>query len=329
MTRRSVSLLAAFLLLAFSFAAVPTVTAQDATPESALAALGLPELNITVTADSYEGVPEELEAGRYLLTVTATEETEEFGGGGIGFVQPYEMSGQEFLDLLLGPPDESGVGEAASTPMADVESTPADGEGESGVPEFVSESTFAGGTFVPPGQSGQIVLDLPPGEWVAWADDPEAPQEPVIFQATGEMPSDLPEPEATVTITMAEYDFLISDGELTSGQNLVHLVNRGEQPHFMFIAQGPDDMTEDQIQTILDEEMEAEMSGTPPAYSGINPEEELVDVFASGTQSNEVSTWFSLTLEPGAYVLVCFFPDQEDGIPHAFHGMYEVVHVGM
>lgn len=36
-----------------------------------LADLGLPELNLTVTLDAVEGVPESLEAGRYLLTVSS------------------------------------------------------------------------------------------------------------------------------------------------------------------------------------------------------------------------------------------------------------------
>ncbi len=52
-----------------------------------------------------------------------------------------------------------------------------------------------------------------------------------------------------------------------------------------------------------------------------------VDVAATGTQSTGTSLWIPMTLEPGTYVLICFFPDISDGMPHAFHGMYNVVEV--
>lgn len=86
-------------------------------------------------------------------------------------------------------------------------------------------------------------------------------------------------------------------------------------------------MTEDQIAAVLDEEMQAEMTGTPPAYSGLNPDTDLEDAFFTGTQSTNTAVWLPVTLEPGTYVLVCFFPDLADGIPHAFKGMYTVVQV--
>src|SRR5688500_9858070 len=110
---------AAFLLLSMSVS--PTVAARDASPEagSAVADLGLPTLDVTVTADGYEGIPESLEAGRYLVTVSASEDTGEFGGG-VSFIQPAGMTGDEFISMLgevLGPPDESGVGAAAATPI--------------------------------------------------------------------------------------------------------------------------------------------------------------------------------------------------------------------
>jgi hypothetical protein len=61
--------------------------------------------------------------------------------------------------------------------------------GDEGAPAFFYQSKIAGGGFSGPGQSTQVVLDLTPGEWVAWGDDPSAPQQPVIFEATGEMPT--------------------------------------------------------------------------------------------------------------------------------------------
>lgn len=62
--------------------------AQEASPESAFANLGLPTLDITVTAEGYEGIPESTEAGRYLVTLTASEDTGEWGAELLSFSRP-------------------------------------------------------------------------------------------------------------------------------------------------------------------------------------------------------------------------------------------------
>ncbi len=314
--------MAAMLLLVIG--ATPAAARQDATPTSGLADLGLPELDVTVTADAFEGIPDQLEAGRYLVTVSAAEDTE--FGGGVGFIQPAGMTAEEFLSALSGPPDETGVG-AAATPMgAAPEATPAEGGAMEGPPPFVFESTYAGGTFAEAGQTAEVVLDLTPGEWIAWADDPEAPQEPVVIEVTGEMPADLPEPAASATVTMSEYDFTV-DGALKAGPQVVKVENIGAQPHFVVAAKVPDGLTAEQIETVLEEEMQAEMSGTPVAYSDFNPEEDAIPVGFTATQSTGTSQWTSLDLEPGTHVLICFFPDIADGQPHAYKGMYSIFEV--
>lgn len=320
MNRRITSLLGAVLLALASV--LPVAAWQEATPESGLADLGLPSLEVTVTTTAFEGIPEQLEAGRYLLTVTAEADTD--FGGGIGFVQPAGMSAEEFLGMASGPPEDSG---AMASPAA-ADSTPvAGGEEMGGPPPFMFEATYAGGAFAMAGQSAEAVLDLTPGEWIAWGDDPEASQEPVIFEVTGEMPADLPEPASSATLTMAEYSIAVTEGELTAGTQIVKIENVGAQPHFIFVAKGPDDMTAEQIQVVLDEEQAVGMSGTPPAYSGLNPEEDLMPVAFSPTQSMGTAVWMPMTLEPGTYGMVCFFPDLGDGLPHAYHGMYAVVEV--
>jgi hypothetical protein len=63
-----------------------TVTAQDATPASGLGDAGLPQLDVTMTATGYEGIPDQVEAGRYIVSLTIEEDAGEFGGG-VSFVQ--------------------------------------------------------------------------------------------------------------------------------------------------------------------------------------------------------------------------------------------------
>jgi hypothetical protein len=89
-------------------------------------------------------------------------------------------------------------------------------------------------------------------------------------------------------------------------------------------------LTEEQVAVALEEELAAGDSGTPPAYSDFNPDEDLsFDVgFFSATQSTGTTVWLPVNFEAGMYVMACFFPDLGDGLPHAYHGMYAVVEVG-
>ena len=97
MQRSVVSLLVAMVLM---IGLIPSAAAQDATPASALDGLDLPTLDITVTATGYEGIPAEVEAGRYLVTVTATEDTE-FGGGVASLCHAWDEPGPNFLSGQL------------------------------------------------------------------------------------------------------------------------------------------------------------------------------------------------------------------------------------
>ncbi len=324
MHRRLVSVIVALLVMSVSV--LPAGAFQEATPEAGLADLGLPELTVAVTTTAFEGIPEELEAGRYLVTVSAADDTE--FGGGVAFVQPAGMSAEEFLAAPSGPPDEAG---AMGTPAAAPEGTPGAGGDEmgemGGPPPFIFEATYAGGAFALAGQSAEVVLDLTPGEWIAWGDDPEAMQEPVIFEVTGEMPADLAEPESSATLVMAEYVINVAEGELNAGPQVVKIQNVGAQPHFIIVAKVPDGLTEEQVAVALEEEEAVGMSGTPAAYSDFNPDEDAMPVTFTATQSIGTTTWVTMNLEPGTYVLVCFFPDLEAGIPHAYLGMYTVVEV--
>ncbi len=327
MRRLFFGLVAALLL--FPATMLSALAAQDATPgsmASPFADLGLPTLDITINNDGYQGIPDSLEAGRYLVTLTVAEDTTDNGGGGIAFVQPSGMTSQEFIDFLgqmMAPQDQ---GAAAATPTDGGMGTPAadSGGGDMGAPAFFYDSVLAGGAFAGPGQSVQIVVDLPPGDWVAWGDDPTAPQAPMAFTVTGEMPSDLPEPVASATISLGEYMIQVTDGQITTGAQVIRVNNVGAQPHFVFGTSGPDGLTNADVEAIL----QSDMTGTPVA-SGIDPETDFQDVFGTGTQSPGTSQWVYVPEVPaGPLVLLCFFPDQGDGMPHAFHGMYTIVEVG-
>jgi hypothetical protein len=35
--------------------------------------------------------------------------------------------------------------------------------------------------------------------------------------------------------------------------------------------------------------------------------------------------WFTITLAPGKYLLICYVPDAHDGKPHVAHGMVQEI----
>ena len=117
---------------------LPAGARQAATPESALGhfdSLGLPALDVAVSNAGFEGIPESIEAGRYLVTVTVAADVE--FGGGIGFVRPEGVTIEEFSAFLAGPPADDG-----GSPVAGVEGTPAEGGAEmdmGGLPPFVED----------------------------------------------------------------------------------------------------------------------------------------------------------------------------------------------
>jgi hypothetical protein len=124
-------------------------------------------------------------------------------------------------------------------------------------------------------------------------------------------------------LTLGEYVIGITGGELVSGQQVLRLEHLGNQPHFIFMGKALAPVTEAEIEAVL----EAEMTGTT-ADVDFNPEEDFMPVFGTASQSYGTELWVSLNLEPGTYVLVCFFPDRGDGHPHAYKGMFTLLEVG-
>jgi hypothetical protein len=118
-------------------------------------------------------------------------------------------------------------------------------------------------------------------------------------------------PTADVTITLADYNFLIG-GALTPGKHTIKLENKGPQAHEIEIVRlAPGKTAKD-----LGEWMQT-MQGPPPgnAIGGI-----------SGTVPGATS-YIDVDLTPGNYLFLCFLPDAKDGKTHIDHGMIKEVAV--
>ena len=321
MVRRG-SLLATVMAIVLLCMGLAGVAAQESTPGVTFAdTMGLPELQVQVTDSAFEGLPAEAPAGRYLLTL----DVQAADGGSLSFMQlPEGMSVDDFMSMLAGPPAASPEA-MMGTPGA--EAGPPEGEGGGRPPDWYYQTAMAGGTSAGPSQTAQAIIDLTPGEWIAWAGGPEARQAPVGLNVTGEAgatPATGAEPAADVTVTLFEYDFAV-EGTLTPGSHVIAVNNVGAQPHEMFMASAPEPVTEEQIAQILDLEMQG---ATPAPESGVPNPESFLPVASMTPLSMGKTAWLPVNLEAGTYVMLCFVPDIESGMPHAFEGMYQVITVG-
>jgi hypothetical protein len=321
--RRFSALMAVLAAVAMSFAGTAGIAAQDATPPAMTFAdtMGLPELQINVTDTAFEGVPTETAAGRYVVTLNISASD----GGGAGFLQlPEGMTFDDFMAIMGGPPPSPEAGMANMGTPAIEGSPPVGGGPEGAPPEWIYTTKIAGGTGGGPGQTLQVIVDLTPGNWIVWGDDPEAAQPPVPLTVTGETPATPgPEPTAAATATLFEYGFKV-DGTLATGPQTLKVTNVGAQPHFLILLKSPVEVTKEQVGEIVALDM---TGGTPAPDAGLPNPEEFVDAAYVATLSTGSTAWIPVNLEPGYYVLLCFFPDIASGMPHAAEGMYDVIEV--
>jgi uncharacterized cupredoxin-like copper-binding protein len=150
-------------------------------------------------------------------------------------------------------------------------------------------SVFAGGpNGIPTGQTNSAVVNLTPGEYVAYCFIPQHAQQGMIepFTVTGEAvePAAV---EADTTIGLHDFGFDVPDD--FTGQGTVAVTNNGEQPHELTIV-----------------------GGTADAQEGAGG----LTTIAPG-ETGEVP----LDLAPGDYTFVCFVTDPESGQIHLQLGM--------
>lgn len=279
--------------------AFPATTLAAARHDSAAAAafsdLGLETLSIVVTRDAVTGMPDTIKAGRYLVDVSGEGNEGETDIGAMFFRFPDGMT----LDTM--PPID---------PTAEM------------IPEFIYQGSFAGGRnlLLANGEThAQSIVTFAPGSWMIAGAVLSRPPSP--FTVTGELPATLPTPDTDVELVMGEMYFHIVSGGFKAGPNTVSVTNKGGQPHFLIMMRLPDGTTDDALSDMLEGSMAPPSS--PEADAETENEPPMVAIL--GDQSFDTTTWTVIDVEPGTYGLVCFFPDQHVGMPHAMLGMHRVV----
>jgi uncharacterized cupredoxin-like copper-binding protein len=121
------------------------------------------------------------------------------------------------------------------------------------------------------------------------------------------------EPVADVTLDMVDFSFVLS-APLQTGEQTIRVNNAGTQGHEVFLARlAPERSMDDFLASFApDAAFDAPVWQAMGGLSVIEPN-------AYG--------YFTVDLEPGQYVLACFAPDDNSGMPHLMMGMVQEITV--
>lgn len=169
--------------------------------------------------------------------------------------------------------------------------------------------SFRGGAPARPGRPGEVTVTLSAGRYyfidqngrgLSWVD---------VVGRTHTRPS-----PADATITAHTYGFDVS-ALPTSG--LLRVRNISDQPHFVNLQRVRTGTTPAMVARAL----RHQSPGPKPSW-----------LLHAGTDSAVVSPYrhavLAYDLPAGEYLLACFWPDDETGMPHAYMGMWKLVTVG-
>lgn len=288
LTRRAVL---ASSLAAGSLLILPTHQPAAAARQTDLASLDLPTLDVAVTPETFEGVPESIAAGRYLLNVSGYPNVSWFSSAGL-VMPPTGTSLEDALPLI----------ENLNPNVA--------------LPDIAYEATYSGGVIASSGATTSVVIDLTPGTWAVWGNDLESPQIPVPLTVTGAYPDTVPEPEADATFVLTDFAIALEGNITSSGKQVIRTTSKGE-PHFVRIMQAPAGTTNDDATALF----------SAPSNDTSLTWDDLIDFTFIPLQSDGVTTWRNLEFLPGTYVAICGFFTTNSITPHFAHGMHTVFEV--
>lgn len=172
-----------------------------------------------------------------------------------------------------------------------------------------------GPNAVAPGGVSEAVVELTEGGWAAICVIPgpgglHVAQGMVHTFTVTANPAPAPAPDAHLVMTLSDYTFAFS-APPTAGTHTIRVENTGSQPHEVVLARLDEGKT---VQDLVDFIVAMEAGGPPSPPPGMP--------IGGVTNFNPgVVNWFTATLTPGEYAIVCVFPDTGDGRPHMFHGM--------
>jgi plastocyanin len=297
--RRSLirSIAAGAMLAASLFISFDARAEQGSDPtfsNTILPTLGLPEIDIQQSLAGVAGVPESLPAGRYLVNYTSTD--------AVGYLLFAQYPAETPMDQALAEAKAAGSND-----------------------QQIAGWTYGGGSYVEPGATVQVVVELTAGAWnVVSSHMPEGGDfeteeiyEIVPFTVTeAQAATSFPAVKADVDVEMNGMAFVLGSDTVSAGPNLWRFINAGDQSHHVVMMRTPKLVTSDDMTSLFD----AFASGTPPAADNWYGQSTWVGYTA--LLSPGFSVYNEFDLEPGTYLIICWISDIEPGMPHAMMGMW-------
>lgn len=174
-------------------------------------------------------------------------------------------------------------------------------------------ATYVGGvTIGGPGESFETVSVLDPGQYAVICFVPSPDRQPHLakgmvigFEVTHNDAHAEP-PAADVEVVLNDYGFAFSE-PLTAGRHVLRVRNDGPQIHEMQLVRLEPGASAAQFLARVAHGGEGALPGR---FMG-----------GMGALGRGLTGYWTVDLEPGTYVLLCFVPDYRDGAPHIAHGM--------
>jgi hypothetical protein len=179
---------------------------------------------------------------------------------------------------------------------------------------LINHTTLIGGLDVAKGKTGHATLVVPQldGQTVVFNDSGQLPkQKTVLNVGAASGAQSLPAADAKVVATTHRR---FQGDDVLPANGIIRFTNKSaESPHFMFMQHVKEGTTRKQV-------IEGLQSDAPPDF--VRKGMAGTDVVGEGQSMN-----MSVNLPAGEYALMCFFPDPKTGMPHAFMGMVNIVHL--
>lgn len=262
------------------------VSAQD--PK--LAKEGLPELHVVVT-DSGMQAPTDAKAGPTYVTLDNQSASE---------------VDAQFVVLPEG------------TTLKQIESQSQSSEG---FPDWIFDTTFAGGAYAAAGKQSTAVVNLAAGDWYIVNSQGFDSTPPIALRVsgdahaakTGDLKSDL-------KIAFKDHKFDIPD-EVDAGDQVWEVKNEDDTTHFIYLLWSPTEVSGDDVLNLYG------LGTASPTMDDMAKMASIVPVGYVALVSKDQIFWDEMNLDPGYYVAFCVLTDKGSGVVHAGQGEIDTFHV--
>jgi hypothetical protein len=168
--------------------------------------------------------------------------------------------------------------------------------------------TWRGGALARPHNPGKFVVTLREGHFIMFDQNGSGL---IQVNVRGDVPERPAVPHQS-TITAFVYGFE-SSPETIPAKGTLHFRNQSDQPHFLEIHRVKGTTTPQMVDRAL----------SPTAHG--EPAFFLKGSDATGVISPRTGEMFSYDLPAGKYLIACFWPALDTGMPHAFMGMWKLI----